>query len=199
MAASFTIADGNPDVQMSDWIWCRRSLARPDGWVPDDDIPPGEFENPFFREDNWVWVKVHQSGAVEAQTVGLYLYAGIDGLEYTSDQIREPFNQFVPEDLWPTSTWESQFNAGKVCRIPWFNGVGTADFCPISQPANQPGSLNSLWYLFKLERHLIPPTTGCTTWRIALMPVIEDSAITGATDFTVAGNPGFSQRNCLVV
>ena len=199
MAASFAIADGNPDVHMSDWIWCKRSLAGPGGWTSNDDAPPGAFEEVFFREDNWVWVKVYQSGTVDAgQTVGLYLYAGIDSREYTSDQIRQLINQFDPEDLWSTSAFEAQFSTGNVCRIPWFNGIGTEDFCPISTPAQQPGDMDSRWYLFKLERHLIPPPTACTTWRIALMAHIDDSAHTPA-DPSVAGDAGFSQRNCVVV
>ena len=199
MAAVFTIADGNPDVFMSDGIWCRRSSALPPGWTRDDVTPPGAFEDPFFRDDNWVWVQMAQAGTVDGgQTAGLYLYAGIESEVYTSDQVRQLLNQFTPEDLWSTSQWEDQFLAGKVCLIPWFNGISTENFCPISDPAQQPGDLNSKWYSFKWERHLVPPTTSCTSRRIALLAHIDDSESSPA-DFTVGGDAGFSQRNCSIV
>ncbi len=199
MTANFAIADGDPDVFMSDGIWCRRSAALPSGWSRDDDTQPGTFEDPFFRDDNWVWVQVHQTGIVDGgQSTELYLYAGIEGEVYTSDQIRQPLNHFTPVDLWSTSQWEDQFLAGKVCLIPWFNGISTGDFCPISDPAQQPGSIASKWFPFKWERHLVPPTTSCTTRRIALMTHIDDSA-SSPSDFTVGGDAGFAQRNCSVV
>jgi len=198
--AVFSIADGSPsDIYMSDGIWCRRSGAKPSGWQQTDSTPPGDFEDPFFRDDNWVWVKVYQVGTVDGgQVTGLYLYAGIEDQVYTSDQVRQLLNQFTPEDLWSTSQWQDQFNAGKVCRIPWFNGISNEDFCPISDPAQQPGDASWFWYLFKWERFLIPPTTSCTARRIALLAHVDDSAHT-PSDFTVGGDNGFSQRNCSVV
>jgi len=200
MTALFSMANGDPNIYLSDGIWCRRSGATPVGWTRNDASPPSDFEDPFFRDDNWAWVKVHQTGIVDGgQSVELYLYAGIEDQVYTSDQIRQPLNQFTPEDLWSISQWGEHFDAGKVCRIPWFNGISTGVFCPISNPAQQPGDLSSKWYSFKWERHLVPPVTSCTTWNIALLAVIDDSAITGVTDFTVEGNAGFSQRNCPVV
>ncbi len=197
--AIFRIDDGNPDLSMSDAIWCKRSLAVPMGWTETAGTPPVEFENPFFRDDNWVWVQASQESAVLGdQDAFLHLFAGIEGRTYLADEIMLSANQFTPVDLWSTSDWDDQFQAGKVCRIPWFDGATTQLACQISHIDQKPGPGSSKWYLFKWERHLVPPTTACTTDRITLLSFVDDNK-SAAVDFTVAGNDSFAQRNCQVV
>lgn len=199
MAATFTIADGNPDIYISNSIWCKRTASTPVGWSNTDAAPPGAFEAPFFRGDNWAWIQVTQLGTVDGdQDAYLHLFAGIEGENYSADEILLPANQFTPADLWPTTSWDEQFLAGKVCRIPWFDGLGTHLTCHVSNVAMRPGPGNSRWYMFKWERHLVPPTTSCTSMRIALLAFVDDNKSVAA-DFTVSGNAGFSQRNCLIV
>ena len=197
--AVFRITDGNLDITMSDSIWCMRTAATPVGWVDSNGTPPGEFEDTFFRDGNWVWVKVSQDVAIPGhQDAFLHLLAGIEGVDYQADEIIQPPNNFTPVDLWSTASWDEQFALGKVCRIPWFDGATTQPACQISIVANSPGPGASKWYLFRWERHLVPPTTACTTRRIALMAFVDDS-ISTAVDFSVAGNEGFAQRNCSIV
>ncbi len=197
--AVFRIADGVSDVLMSDAIWCKRSLTVPMGWTETSVATPGEFEDPFFRDDGWVWVQVSQESAVLGdQDTFLHLFAGIEGQDYLVDQIQNPANQFTPADLWPTSNWDEQFALGKVCRIPWFDGADLQLACQISHIDQKPGPGSSKWYLFRWERHLVPPTTECTSSNIALLAYVDDNKDT-AVDFTVAGNERFAQRNCPVV
>jgi len=197
--AIFRIADGVSDVLMSDAIWCKRTAGAPIGWSDTGAIPPGEFENTFFREDNWVWVQVHQGDTVDGdQDAFLHLFAGIEEQDYSADEIIQSANQFTPVDLWSNSSWDDQLLPGKVCRIPWFDGLNTHPTCHVSAAAWRPGQGNSKWYLFKWERHLIPPTTECTSSNIVLLAYVDDNKST-AVDFTVAGNDSFAQRNCLVV
>ncbi len=199
MTASFTIADGNSDIYISDWIWCKRTAGTPVGWNDTDDAPPGNFEDTFFRDDNSIWVKVFQGGTVDGdQDAFLHLFAGIENQSYSANEIMLPVNQFIPEDLWSASQWSDQFLAGKVCRIPWFDGLVTHPTCYISKVGNRPGAGNSKWYPFRWERPLVPPTTDCTTKRVALLAFVDDNKST-AVDLTVLGNASFAQRNCLIV
>ncbi len=197
--AVFTIADGNPDIYMSDSIWCKRALVVPIGWTETSEVPPGEFEDTFFRENNWVWVQVSQENAVLSdQDAFLHLFAGIEGQDYSANEIMLLANQFTPEDLWSALQWDDHFLAGKVCRIPWFDGADIHPACQISHIDHKPGPGNSKWYLFRWERPFVPPTTDCTTRHVALLAFVDDSKST-AVDFTVSGNAGFAQRNCPIV
>ena len=197
--AVFRITDGDPDITMSNSIWCKRTLSVPVGWTETVVAPPGEFEDAFFRDYSWVWVKVDQESAVLGdQDAFLHLFAGIEGQDYSADEIMLSANQFTPVDLWSTTNWDDEFVAGKVCRIPWFDGATTQLACQISHIDQKPGPGSSRWYLFRWERHLVPPTTACTTDRLAMLAFVDDNKST-AVDFSVGGNDAFAQRNCQVV
>lgn len=200
MAASFTIADGNPHFWLSESVWCKNTMSKPGGWLVTDATAPGAFENPRYQlATNSVWVKVHQSENLGVgQVAGLYLYAGRAGAHYLSNEIRQPANQFSPAAGWTLAQWEAEMDQGKVVRIPWFNGIGTEPFCPISDPAQQPGDMASKWFQFKWEQDLIPPDSETSHWHVCLFAHIVDSEISGQTDFSVRGDAGFSQMNCLV-
>ena len=75
--AIFRIADGDPpDIFISNSIWCKRTPDTPVGWVDSNDTEPGEFEDTFFRDVNWVWVQVDQEDAVLSdQDAFLHLFA----------------------------------------------------------------------------------------------------------------------------
>ncbi len=199
MAVNFTIADGDPHFWLSESIWCKNQSAKPSGWAVTDATPPGAFENPRYEfDDNYVWVKVLQSVAVAGNTAQLSLVAGRAGAHYLSSEIILPANQFTPTAGWTLAQWEAEFALGKVVRIPWFNGITTEDFCPISNVAQQPGELSTKWFQFKWDRALVPPSSSASLWHVCLFAQVSDTAVSGQTDFSVQGDASFSQMNCLV-
>ena len=190
VASSFEIANGDPDPLLSDSIWCK---------LLSDDLPPGSYEAPVYRDDCWVWVKVSQVEDLEAsQEAHLHLFVGMEGGDYTLDQVVQPANWFSPDVTWTAAEWESELATGKVVPIPWFNGIDTEPHCPISLPANLPGAGLESWYQFKWERDLIQPPYFCTTWGISLIACVDDSKST-LSNSTITANPASAQRDGVVL
>lgn len=199
MAASFTIADGNPQFWLSPGIWSKNSAGTPVGWVDTDLVAPGVFENPRYQlGTNYIWVQVAQGDTVDGdQDAYLHLFAGKSGPHYLADQLVQPANQFTPGAGWTVAQWEAEMDAGKVVRIPWFDGLSTHDTCHISDAANRPGQGNSKWYLFKWDTDLVPPDSDTSRWHVCLLAYVDDNKDVG-TDFSVSGDAGFGQMNCIV-
>lgn len=193
--SSFRIADGDPDPLVSDSIWCKTLSDVPPGWLVSDAQPPGVFENPVYRDDGWVWVKVSQAEELAPdQEATLYLFAGMVGRGYTLDHLFEPANWFSPDVTWNTDQWESELTAGRVVPISWYNGLDTEPNCPISLPANQPGAGLERWYLFSWGRDLVQPPGFCTTVGVSLLACVYDSKSTQSGD-TITVNSASARRD----
>ncbi len=194
IASSFQIANGDPDPLLSDSIWCKQLSDVPPGWIENDDLPPGTFEDPIYRDNGWVWVRVHQIEALEAgQEASLHLFAGMESRDYTLEQVLQPANWFSPDVTWTSSNWESALTIGKVVSIPWYNGMDTEPNCPISLSANQPGIGFGRWYLFKWDRDLIQPPWFCTDWDVSLIACVDDSKST-QSGMSITNNSASAQR-----
>ena len=199
IASSFQVAGGDPDPLLSDSIWCRILSDLPPGWGASDLLPPDGFQDPVYRDDGWVWVKASQVEDLEpAQLANLHLFAGMEGENYTLDQVMEPTNWFAPDVTWTAAEWEAELSAGKVVPIPWYNGADTEPYCPISLPANLPGAGLEQWYLFKWDRDLIQPPWFCTTLGVSLIACVDDSKSTQA-GFSITNNPASAQRDGIVL
>ena len=197
--SSFLIAGGDPDPVVSDSIWCRTLSDLPDGWDVSDALPPDVFEDPVYRDDGWVWVKVQQVEDLEAsQEAYLHLFAGMEGESYSLAQVVNPANWFSPDVTWTAAQWEAELSAGKVVPIPWFDGADPQPSCPISDPANLPGVGLEQWYLFKWDRDLIQPPWFCTTLGVSLLACVDDSKSTQG-GLSITGNPASAQRDGTVL
>ncbi len=195
VASSFQVANGDPDPLLSDSIWCRTLSDLPAGWGVSEPLPPDVFEDPVYRDDGWVWVKVRQIEDLEAaQQANLHLFAGMEGRDYTLDQIMQPSNWLAPDVTWTAAEWENELSAGKVVPVPWYNGLDTETNCPISMPANLPGAGLEQWYLFRWGRDLIQPPWFCTTLGVSLIACVDDSKSTQAGS-SITTNSASAQRD----
>ncbi len=194
IASNFQIANGDPDPLISDSIWCKLQPEVPPSWLVSDDLPPGPFEDPVYRDDSWVWVKVHQAEELEAsQETYLHLFAGMESRDYTLEQVLQPSNWFSPDVTWTSFDWETELATGKVVPIPWYNGLDTEPNCPIFLAVNQPGVGLGCWYQFKWDRNLIQPPWFCTNWDISLIACVDDSKST-QSGMSIKTNPASAQR-----
>lgn len=197
--ATFVIADGNPDVAMSESIWSKNSAATPVGWDNTSESPPGDFENPIYLyESNYVWVQVLQLGTVDGdQDAYLHLFVGRAESDILSSEINQPSNQFIPTTRWTPAQWEAEFDQGNVARIPWFDGLAAHPTLHLSDVANQPGAGNTKWYLFKWKLPLVPPDSDTSNWTYSLFAYVDDNKDTGA-DFRVSGDDSFAELQLVV-